>query len=285
MKQENWQTAISTLKTQSDDLLRQYVCTVAESKLWPKDASPQDQQYIGYKEDEPELMTRMFRIYADIFYPDFVLDKTNLAAVEYLAKIAARKAEKRGIILHGPVGTGKTLLILLWTEFRQKIMTTTRDGRIWVMDHYKPGKVNAQFYSFTSGELIKIFIEKGEDRFSFLEKKFGDILILDDIGVKTEGNYFGAKTNVLAEIIYNRYNQFKQDPEMEIYATTNLLSKELTEVIGERAFSRLVEMAEWNKGNISGNDRRLGNSLVKVWPIIKKEKISLAPQELNTKLL
>jgi len=268
-KPQNWQQALKllpTLSEQPDEILRQYIQTVTQSKFWPLNTSPDQRQYIGYQGDDTALMVRLFRIYAEQFDPGFAMDATNQKAVEYLATIAAGKAQRRGLVLRGPVGTGKTLLILLWTKFRQDVLTTKR------IDKTYQKEIAAKFYLYTSSELIKTFTEEGNSRFSFLEYKHGDILILDDIGVNTEGNYFGAKTNVLAEIIYNRYSQFKKDPEMEIYATTNLTSPQLTDIIGERSFSRLVEMAEWNAGSIAGSDRRRIADPVKVWPTIQKER-------------
>lgn len=264
---ENWQEVSNTLTTQSDEVLRRYIHTVAESKFYPRNAPPDQPQYIGYQGDDPDMMVRLFRLYIELFFPDFVVDDTNIKAVEYMAMVAAGKADKRGLILHGPVGTGKTLLLFIWTQFRQRIMTTVR------VDQYNQKKTGAKFYLISSSTMVRTFIEQGERRFSFLNDRFGDILLLDDIGINTEGNYFGAKTNVLAEVIYNRYQHFKYDADMEIYCTTNLISKQLSEVIGERSFSRLVEMAEWNAGSITGSDRRRSANPVKVWPTIEKERI------------
>ena len=271
---EELRRRISTLQTQSDDFLHRYIHALNRSKFYPVNAPIEQRQYIGYQGDNPDLMMRLFKIYIEHFYPDFVLNNTNMRAAEYMAMIAAGKAKKRGLILHGPVGTGKTLLILLWTEFRQNVLTPTRPGKgyDYRTGNLKTKEVDATFHLFTNSRLVRIFTERGEGRFMFLEQRHGDILILDDIGMNTEGNYFGAKTNVLAEIIYNRYDQFKHDSEMEIYATTNLTSKQLTEIIGERAFSRSVEMAEWNAGSITGNDRRRTDNPVKIWPSPKYEE-------------
>jgi DNA replication protein DnaC len=270
---ENWQEVPNTLQIQSDDVLRRYISAVAKTKFWPPNAPPEQTHYLGYQGDDPDLMMRLFKIYIELFYPDFVLNDDNMRAAEYMAMIAAGKAEKRGLLLHGPVGTGKTLLLFIWTDFRQKILTTVRKDKIYKKE------VGAKFCLLSSGELIRLFTEHGESRFTFLNDRFGDILLLDDIGINTEGNYFGAKTNVLAELIYNRYNKFKFDSEMEIYATTNLISKQLSDVIGERAFSRLVEMAEWNAGSITGSDRRRSSNPVKEWPMIQKGEVKKPPEK------
>lgn len=244
---EELRRRISTIQTESDDFVKYYISKCKDGIFYRIDEQYKPTQYIdvSYNGENTEAITRLFREYAAQFYPDFVIDQTNIGAIEYMVKIAAKKSEKRGIVLHGPVGSGKTMLLLLWAEFRQKVM-------------------NAQKYVvyFTPTKLAGTFIKNGYEMF---EKNLGQTLILDDIGINCEGNYFGTKTNVLAELIYSRYNSFKKKDDLELYCTTNLLSTEIQKVIGERAWSRLQEMTEWNEGSLTTKDRRKGTP-AKRWP-------------------
>ncbi len=189
---EELRRRISTIQTESDDFVKYYISKCKDGIFYKIDELYKPTQYIdvSYNGDNTEAISRLFREYTAQFYPDFVIDQTNIGVIEYMANIAAKKSEKRGIVLHGPVGSGKTMLLLLWAEFRQKVM-------------------NAQKYVvfFTPTKLAGTFIKNGYEMF---EKNFGQTLILDDIGINCEGNYFGTKTNVLAELIYSRYNSFKK---------------------------------------------------------------------------
>jgi len=263
---------LSTLPTQSNEFYTYYIKFVGKyGKLIRYGDGRGDEVYIGYQGDEVPVMVRMFREYIKQFYPEFVLNQFNEPAIDQLAKIAAGKSEKRGIVLHGPVGSGKTTLLLLWTEFRQQILTTI---------HPVKGK-SISYWLLTPRDAIKQFLSEG---FEYYDRSFGDILILDDIGVTTEGNYFGTKTNLLADIICSRYDRFKRVQWLELYATTNLLSNEMEKVIGPRAWSRLQEMTAWNEGAITSEDHRKGSPLKK-WPSPEfyNHKYELSPITYNPK--
>ena len=270
---------MSTLQTASDEFIKWYINQNLKSPYYPPHNfipprlySPTNQNtepieepvYLPYKGKDFNLILRLFKTLLSDYKKDFIIDKTNEKAIDYMAGIVAGTAKKQGIILHGGVGSGKTLLLLLWTAFRQRMLY----NRFATTENYK-GYRDIEYCYFTPSDLTRLFIKHG---YALFEKHYGDVLILDDIGISTEGNFYGTKTNILEQIIFIRYEHFKRDNSLELYCSTNLLSKQLADVIGDRAYSRLLEMVEWNDGAILASDRRLEGH-VKEWPKILTKDI------------
>jgi DNA replication protein DnaC len=210
---------------------------------------------------DPVQLVQSFRDFAAEHVPGFQIDGTNETAINYLAEIAAGTAAKPGLILHGIPGTGKTTLLLAWFAFLQSIEQEKR-----------------RLCLYGTMKLRRIFEQQGTAMF---EPILGDVLILDDVSEITEGNHYGTRTNLIAELIYARYNSFKCYPGLETYMTTNLTFSELQTVLGQRAASRLLEMTEYNTGTILGDDRRKQPELLRKWPYFKLHD-PLKPKDRNT---
>jgi DNA replication protein DnaC len=155
-----------------------------------------------YKEDE-EILEKLF-LY-------FIHDPTSCA--EKGIDI------KKGILLVGPVGCGKTTLMKLFLELAQEkmkyIVRPTRD-------------ITAEFI---------------EDGFSVLSK-YGLTykgFCFDDLGVEQSIKHFGNECNVIAEILLTRYEYLKTHNRIT-HATTNLNANDLEKIYGNRVRSRLREM-------------------------------------------
>jgi hypothetical protein len=256
-KIQNLQVRLNSLKTQSDDFLTWYLNQTIKDPVFCQD---EEKILLPYEGKDVEFIMKLFKIYLNEFYPDYELNSKDLPIIQYLVDIVAGIVPKKGLIIRGTIGSGKTLLMFLWLHFRQNILNNDVPNSYW------PDEKGKAKYSILTPE--KIIREFKEREYQFINQDHGNILFLDDIGELAEINNFGTQINLLSEIILNRYNKFKLNPDLEIYATTNLTSKQLTEVIGERAFSRLMEMAEWNIGLIVGNDRRMCGNIVKKWPEI-----------------
>jgi len=136
---------------------------------------------------------------------------------------------KKGILLCGPVGCGKTSLMYLMrfllAKDEQYTLVSTRDI---AMEFINDGFQVIEKYS------SKSFLV-GQD--SIRPKAY----CFDDLGLESNFRHFGNETNVLAEIILSRYPLFIHQ-RMKTHATTNLPSKQLEKLYGNRVRSRMREM-------------------------------------------
>lgn len=144
-------------------------------------------------------------------------------------------ARKRGFILHGNVGTGKTVLMKILFGYA-------------AFYHYIPMPDFIPVY-----KILSEFRQSGEPAIArIIESKQ---LIIDDLGTEDFINVFGSRRNLLQEIIFERYDK---GPDFRTYYTTNLTLQEIQEFYGSRILSRLTETAFWDETTLTGGDRRLG---------------------------
>ena len=144
---------------------------------------------------------------------------------------------KKGIMLCGGIGSGKSLMFKIFHNFTKEIrkntfkMTETRyvarefitDG-MKIIDIYgrESFGTNPHGGSFNRENPITVFF--------------------DDIGLEeSNANLYGNKSNVIAEIILDRYNCF-QDCGMKTHTSTNLTIEELIALYGMRFADRAKEM-------------------------------------------
>ncbi|WKK83400.1 AAA family ATPase [Marivirga arenosa] len=103
---------------------------------------------------------------------------------------------RKGLLLTGPVGCGKTKLMMLFRHFLHKVhkysVKSTRDIAYEFMEH---GFSVINKYS-------KAHLQRYQDQ---LVPK---TLCLDDLGLESTIKHFGNETNTIAEILLNRYHLF-----------------------------------------------------------------------------
>lgn len=221
--------------------------------------------YLPYSGGDEETILRLFTHFVKLKYSGFVIDSSNLKIIQELIRVAVGNDNKKGLVVRGTVGVGKTTLVLIWIDFRVKVMDALYQ-RARVQSGDLENRVKVLIHDRQS--LISEFTLKGYAFFAdeYKTPKLRKVMFVDDLGLPTSINYFGTNINITEELIYSRYAEFKKYPDFEFYATTNLTSKELAETIGERAMSRLLEMAEWNAGFVDGEDKRKKTNNLKMWP-------------------
>ncbi|MBL7473304.1 P-loop NTPase family protein [Robertkochia sediminum] len=125
---------------------------------------------------------------------------------------------KKGILLTGPEGCGKTAL-----------MSLMRD----LVPHRKSYEIiPARNLVFTFSHLAHKVIEDYGN---------GGYYCFDDLGVEPMGRYYGRDCNVMGEVLLSRYELFKKYHK-PTHITTNLNAHELEERYGSRVRSRMREM-------------------------------------------
>ncbi len=118
---------------------------------------------------------------------------------------------EKGLLLAGGVGCGKTTLMRFFANIQP--------------NHYQMKSVREISYEYAEhGEMI-------------LKSYSNGAYCFDDMGTESNKKHFGNESNVLEDIISNRY-----DSESLTHITTNLRSEDIEEAYGIRVRSRLRSM-------------------------------------------
>ncbi|SNV41587.1 Uncharacterised protein [Chryseobacterium taklimakanense] len=146
---------------------------------------------------------------------------------------------KKGIMLSGPIGCGKTTLFQLMRKLPK-------------------GRKN--FMMASTRQIVSEFMQSG---YEILEKYSRGSLYndyrtpknycFDDLGSESASKYFGNDCNVMSEILLTRYDIFKEKGIIT-HLTTNLTAGEIETIYGNRLRSRMREMF-----NLFGYDEGSGD--------------------------
>lgn len=131
----------------------------------------------------------------------------------------------KGILLAGPIGSGKTTLMNL-----MKYLTPS--------DH--------KFYLKPCRDISFEFIQEGYQiihKYSIgkLYHAEAKTICFDDLGIENNLKYFGNECNVMAEILLSRYDLFISK-NIKTHLTSNLSASEIEKIYGNRVRSRLRSM-------------------------------------------
>lgn len=148
---------------------------------------------------------------------------------------------KKGIMLSGPIGCGKTTLFQLMRKLPK-------------------GRKN--FLMASTRQIVSEFMQSG---YEILEKYSRGSLYndyrtpknycFDDLGSESASKYFGNDCNVMAEILLTRYDIFKEKGIIT-HLTTNLTAGEIELIYGNRLRSRMREMFNLFGYDESSGDKR-----------------------------
>lgn len=175
-------------------------------------------QYLEYK--GKEMFGDSFKIYAI----DYEVIYQLLSWIVHDKKVCEKYnlSPSKGILLNGPVGCGKTaLMILISTLLSKKRSFIVKPARNITMEFSKRGYDVIHQYSRSVRSPSPICI--------------------DDIGVEPPMRYFGDHINVIGELLLSRYDLFR-NKRIITHGTTNFNADDLETRYGERVRSRLREM-------------------------------------------
>lgn len=209
------------------------------------------------------IRTFMIKRSEDIFRGKFVIDEynepifnllcyyhTNNPQFEVLAEKlnVANPSLKKGILLCGVYGTGKTWMMKLFQKSARQVykMRTAKE----IARVYLETKEIPLMYRIPDKNPIN-------DQSVFCQTFSG--LCIDEIGAEGVKNSFGNVSNVIGDLIEERYNYLDEHNTRSLvgptlHGTTNLKAEQLKEYYNGRVYSRMKEI--FNYIELPGNDRR-----------------------------
>jgi energy-coupling factor transporter ATP-binding protein EcfA2 len=146
---------------------------------------------------------------------------------------------RKGLMLSGPVGCGKTSLMrlfntLLLPQFKYQV----KPCRDISFEFNRDGYTVIHKYSTNS-------YSRGQHK----------IYCFDDLGTENHLKFYGVECNVMAEILLSRYDQFTLHG-LPTHLTTNLTSMDIEEQYGKRVRSRMREMFNLLAFDAGSRDKR-----------------------------
>lgn len=171
----------------------------------------------------------------------------------YFAGVEGKLNPKKGLLIWGTVGRGKTITLKLFQKWLPK---------------------EKKFAYTPTNKVVEEFNIEGDSYMRFFRVK--KERLFDDLGAEDKAKHYGNSVEVMEKIIYSRYEMY-QNERIRTHFTTNVGSKQLIELYGERAMDRLKEMCNiivWPKGESFRLDSRF--EWKEIEPVKEKE---ITPEE------
>lgn len=168
---------------------------------------------------------------AKSFETDFVINETNKEVLKQLLLYFSGSdyfngSLKKGIMLVGNVGTGKSLLFDIFKKYTAEIL-----------------RINS-FQHHTGQDIIDNVNIKGVEYLELYNHNYGNPITcyIDDIASRNEVvKYYGTEVNVMGQLLSIRYNVYSRYRKLT-HITSNKYPLELHDVYGERIIDRMNEM-------------------------------------------
>lgn len=179
---------------------------------------------------------------AKSLYPDYAIDTKFLKAlfpdlIKYFLGFDGMLDTKKGLLLVGGVGRGKTSLFRIFQRFASRLKLETV---------YKIKPMMSAVYDISEAANV-----------AAMKSLFKGNVCFDDLGQEASVvKLFGNEIRVFEEIMTHRYNNFIVFGD-KTHLSTNLTIQQINDVYGERVFSRINEMM--NIIPFKGIDRRINN--------------------------
>ena len=236
-------TDIGILRTYRDALTRWPYHSEALDQL-PEEYRAMLDNGLQPKMVAPELLKTIFLKMLNDVTPGFVVDENNSEVIERNIE-HLRSDSKKGLMLMGSVGCGKTALMKGLAQF-MALFTDTVNRRPYNVE-MKPSYQITSSYN-QKGDII-FGAEQEGGNYWYDGRLVASLIIIDDLGSESMGNYFGKSCNVIEELLLRRY-----DAKSITHCTTNLDAAALKKLYGPRVASRLKEM--FTTLHLKGVDRR-----------------------------
>lgn len=190
---------------------------------------------ITYKEPTIESLKAAYLSRKDQYGSPFILDNYSEPVFDKLAKYFTKAKDNelnpdKGIMLAGPVGCGKTEIMdfFKYNFYDSFIVVSCREL--------------TYSYSKMGDEAIKRYnglIPFVDVHLSYGQNKVG--VCFDDMGTEDDRKNYGNESNVMADVMLNRYDN-KRNLIRKTHITTNLTTDEMEQRYGSRVRSRMREM-------------------------------------------
>ncbi|MEA3224855.1 MAG: hypothetical protein U9Q07_02810 [Planctomycetota bacterium] len=174
------------------------------------------------------------------------VDDANRRAIECAKKIVA--GDLGGMILGGPVGTGKThIMVATMNDIEAKNLPVLRemdDG----LEAYSPCHT---YYYWKAADFATALLRQAiaNDADPVRDAKTAELLFIDDLGTE----YQKAGSNYIYTAFQTIFD-YRWGNELPIFVTTNMDAKALEKVYGERVLSRWCGSCKMLR--LVGDDRR-----------------------------
>jgi DNA replication protein DnaC len=198
-----------------------------------------DNQWLEKKKDIKDQIPDMYKNSSFYDFDKSIVDQVMCVIYDILSNPKGDKTDKMGLILHGPVGSGKTRMAYAIINYLIEIdpeMASRIENFSVLMK-----KIRKEIFSTKENEFSIWDVISNEN------KRYSGFLLLDDLASKSTTDF---ESDTFLQLLEARVNNYHP-----MIITTNIDKSELENVFGERIASRLV--GNFHFIEIGGVDNRV----------------------------